>query len=234
MQFANPQTPIKAPMPVTPAAPRRTRIHNSEFPESPTPGSSRGGILFRQQPTNETGLRNPRSSSSVTWDQSTYNATLNSQSISNATSMPTTPQYYPGSPRQLLSPSGVPTTSKARHPPQCTPNFEEARKIIRALDCLLEEVRLLKADTFFGNPIWGELNTFYKDFKEFLDQESDGFFIFVEGASVATDADLEGLNRVSQTILDAWIVMRESVLRNDPEEGSEDKDAIVIDQGLDI
>jgi hypothetical protein len=92
---------------------------------------------------------------------------------------------------------------------------------------LLEEVRLLKADTFCGNLYWSELNIFYRDFKRFLNRESDRFFTFVGGASVATDADYEGLDTVAQSIFDEWNVMKEAILRNDPGEGLDD--AIVID-----
>jgi hypothetical protein len=49
----------------------------------------------------------------------------------------------------------------------------------------------------------------------------------VGGASVATDADYEGLDTVAQSIFDEWNVMKEAILRNDPGEGLDD--AIVID-----
>ena len=122
----------------------------------------------------------------------------------------------------------MPITSEVRHPPLCTPNFEAACKIIQSLEGLLEEVRLLKGDTFFGNPYWNELNIFFKDFKRFLNQGSDRFFIFVGGASVATDADSEGLGTVAQTILDTWSVLKEAILMNDPAESFEDEGVMVI------
>jgi len=227
MHPLNPQTPTKTAMLITPSTPRRMRIPGSP-PESPTLGIFHIGTPFRQQTRNEAS-QHLHSSSSLTWDQSIYNTTLTPSPISNPTPMPGTPQYYPGSPRQLLPPSGVPIISEVRHPPLCTPNFEEACGILQALDSLLEEVRLLKADTFFGNPYWSELNIFFKDFKRFLNQESDHFFIFVGGASVATDADSEGLSTVAQTIFDTWSVIKEDILRNDPVEGFEDEDAMVID-----
>ncbi|KAG0633735.1 hypothetical protein HOY80DRAFT_1012835 [Tuber brumale] len=228
MHPQNPQTPIKTPIPINPSAPRRIRIPNFEFPKSPTPDTSHPGILSTQT-SNRTSPQSPRSSSPLVWDQLTCNTTLTPPSISNSTPVPITPKYYPGSPPQPLSPSGIPTISEARHPPQCTPNFEEACKTIQALDLLLEEVRLLKAGTFFGNLYWSELNIFYTDFKRFLNQESDRFFTFAGGASVATDADLEGLDIVAQTIFDSWGVMKEAVLRNDPGEGLENDDTMVID-----
>ncbi|KAG0126672.1 hypothetical protein HOY82DRAFT_580921 [Tuber indicum] len=226
MQPQNPQTPIKTPIPLNPSAPRRMRIRNSEFPESPTPDTSHPGIPHRQR-SNGTGTQSLRSPSPLVWDRSTCKTTLTPPSTSNSTSMPITPKYYPGSPPQLLPPSGIPTISEVRHPPQCTPNFEEACKTIQALDRLLEEVRLLKADTFFGNLYWSELNIFYRDFKSFLDCESDRFFTFMGEASVATDADYEGLDTVAQSIFNEWNVMKEAILRNDPGEVLDD--AIVVD-----
>ncbi|CUS13320.1 unnamed protein product [Tuber aestivum] len=193
--------------------------HSSEFPETPTPDASHIGIPLRWLTRNETDPEDPR-------DQSTYNTTLTPPSISNTTPILITPKYYPGSPPQLLPSSGVPTV---RHPPQCTPNFEEACKTIQSLERLLREVRLLQADTFFGNPYWSDLNLFCKDFERFLSQESDFFFIFVGGASVATDADLEGLRIVAQAIFDEWSGMKKAVLTNNPGEEFEDEDAIVFD-----
>ncbi|PUU81639.1 hypothetical protein B9Z19DRAFT_1121935 [Tuber borchii] len=228
MHLLNPQTPIKTAIPITPSTPRRMRTPNLEFPESPSPDTSRAGSPFGQQARNETP-QNLHSPSSLTWDQSIYNTALTPSPISNLTPMSISPKYYPGSPRQLLPPSGIPTISEVRHPPLCTPNFEEACKTIHALDNLLEEVRLLKADTFFSNPYWSELNIFFKDFQIFLNQESDSFFIFAGGASVATDADSEGLGAVAQTIFDTWSVIKEAILRNNPGEGIEDEDAMVID-----
>ncbi|PWW76822.1 hypothetical protein C7212DRAFT_320271, partial [Tuber magnatum] len=117
---------------------------------------------------------------------------------------------------------------EVRHPPLCTPNFEEACKTVRVLERLYREVRLLKINTFFGNPYWCELNIFCKDLKRFLTQESDHFFIFEGGASVATDADLEGLRIAAQTISNAWSVIKEDVLRNNPSEDFWNEGAMVF------
>ena len=56
----------------------------------------------------------------------------------------------------------------------------------------------------YSNPQWHDLSALCIDLKSFIDYGGDEFFIFKPGASVASDADVEGIRKAAQGYYGMW------------------------------